>query len=347
MTQFVADLIKVLVVLGGLLAMPPVLTYCERRICAFMQDRLGPNRVGPAGLLQPIADGLKFLFKEDLTPDQVDKPLYWLAPLLAFLPGILVFAVIPFGNVLEIGSIRVRLQIADLNVGILFFLAVTSLSVYGIAFGGWASNNKYSLLGGLRSTAQLISYEVAMGLALLSILASCGSVHLGEIVAEQTKTLWGIVPAWNIFLQPLAFFIFLVSAFAENNRLPFDLPEAEPELVAGYHTEYSSMKFALFFAGEYVSMFSMSGLLVTLFLGGWHIPGMDPGDFSVAAALLSVVAFTAKTAAVVFFFIWVRWTFPRFRYDQLMRLGWRILIPLALLNLMATGILGVVRTGGA
>ena len=322
--------------------MPAILVYLERRICAFTQDRIGPNRVGPLGLLQPIADAIKLLFKEDVTPSGADRFLFTVAPILAFVPGALAFAVIPVGN--HIGE--TPLQVASLNVGILFAAAIISLSAYGIAFGGWASNSKYPLLGAIRSSAQLISYEVAMGLALIAMIMAYGTVRTEDMVLAQTGPLLGTsagpaawIPAWGIFLQPLAFLLFVISAFAENNRLPFDLPECEAELVGGYHTEYSSMKFALFFQGEYIAMTTMSALIVTLFLGGWHLPGMDVTDHSLTAGLLSVVVFLVKLFVVIFCYIWVRWTLPRFRYDQLMRLCWKGCIPLALLNIAITGVI--------
>jgi len=313
--------LRPLAVFGALISIVPILVLAERRICAFIQNRLGPNRVGPGGLLQPLADVLKLAFKEDLRPAQADRVLYPLAPLLAFLPAALAFAAIPVGR---------GLQVADMNMGILFVVSATSLGVYGISFGGWASNSKYSLLGGLRSSAQIISYEIAMGLALVSVLMVSGTVSPQEIVEGQTH-IW----RWNIFCQPVAFVIFLVAAFAENNRLPFDLPECEAELVGGYHTEYSSMRFATFFLGEYVAMVTMSALLVTLFLGGWD-PGFFPLPAGAFGTVLSVVAFTTKVLLVLFFYIWVRWTLPRFRYDQLMRLGWKGLIPLGLFNIAVT-----------
>ncbi len=333
----ILDLIKTVAIFAGLMNVVPVLVYAERKISADIQDRIGPNRVGPWGILQPIADAIKFFFKEDIIPLNVDKVLYVLAPFFAFAPAAVAFAVIPVGNAVEIGGQLVRLQVVDLNVGVLFIFAVGAMNVYGIAFGGWASNNKFSLLGGLRSSAQMISYEIPLGLALVSVIMTSGSVSLNDIVAEQTRTWYGVIPKWNLFYQPVGFVIFLVAAFAETNRLPFDLPECEPELVGGYHTEYSSMKFALFFMGEYVAMVVMSSLLVTLFLGGWHVPGMDPHSYTWLSAALSLGVFAAKVGLVLFFFIWVRWTLPRFRYDQLMKLGWQGLVPLAMLNIMVTG----------
>jgi NADH-quinone oxidoreductase subunit H len=301
----------------------PMLVLAERRIAAVIQNRIGPNRVGPLGLLQPLADVIKLLFKEDITPNRADRILFSLAPFLAFAPAAIAFVAIPVGK---------DLQVADLSVGVLYVLAVTSLGVYGISFGGWASNSKYSLLGGIRSSAQIISYEIAMGLAIVSVLMVAGNIRLGSIVEWQAEH------GWIIFYQPVAFMIFLVAAFAENNRLPFDMAECEAELVGGFHTEYTGMKFGMFFLGEYIAMIVMSALLVTLFLGGW-----DPVFFELpegpAGTAISVLCFVLKLLAVLFLYIWVRWTLPRFRYDQLMRLGWKTLVPLALLNIVLTGII--------
>ena len=314
--------VRAVAIFGGIMTLAPMLVMAERRICAAIQNRIGPNRVGPMGLLQPLADVIKLLFKEDIIPDRADRTLFSLAPLLAFAPAAIAFVAIPVGR---------DLQVADLNVGVLYVLAITSLGVYGISFGGWASNSKYSLLGGIRSSAQIISYEIAMGLAIVSVLMIAGDVHLGSIVEWQTEN------GWIIFYQPLAFIIFLVAAFAENNRLPFDMAECESELVGGFHTEYTGMKFGMFFLGEYIAMIVMSALLVTLFLGGW-----DPVFFELpegaAGTAISVLCFTVKLLAVLFLYIWVRWTLPRFRYDQLMKLGWKTFVPLALLNIVLTGI---------
>jgi NADH-quinone oxidoreductase subunit H len=332
-------------VVGFLLSLVPLCVWAERKICARIQNRLGPNRVGPFGLLQPVADAIKLMTKEEIIPAQAERALYYLAPALAFIPAALAFAVIPFGKTIQRATGPLPLQIADLDVGIIFVLAITSIGVYGLAFAGWSANSKFSLLGGLRSSAQLISYEVAMGLAIVSVIMTTGSadspgtVTMSRIVESQTG-MWGFLPNWNIFHQPIAALIFLIAAFAENNRLPFDLPEAEPELAAGYHTEYSGLKFAIFMLGEYVAMLTMSGVMVTLFLGGWSFPGLTDGDGTGAIAL-SVVVFVTKLVALIFFYMWVRWTLPRFRYDQLMRLGWRALIPLGLANVLLTGLLGV------
>jgi NADH-quinone oxidoreductase subunit H len=330
---FTIIVVKVLVVFAATMLGVLVMIYAERRVSAFMQDRVGPNRVGPKGVLQPIADGIKFLMKEDLVPERVDKPIFILAPAILLIPALMTFAVIPFGSPINLFGREIALQVADVNVGILYVLALTSISVYGIVLAGWSSNNKYSLLGGLRSSAQLISYELAMGLAVVSIILLAGSLRLNDIITDQQ----GSFLSWNIFRQPLAFLIFLIAVYAETNRLPFDLSEAEQELVGGYHTEYSSMKFAMFFMAEYANMITAAALTVTLFFGGWDIPLLDEGSLGLFGALLSVLSFILKVAFFLFLFIWVRWTFPRFRYDQLMRLGWKVMLPLALFNIFLTG----------
>ena len=330
---FTIIVVKVLVVFAATMLGVLVMIYAERRVSAFMQDRVGPNRVGPKGVLQPIADGIKFLMKEDLVPERVDKPIFILAPAILLIPALMTFAVIPFGSSINLFGREIALQVADVNVGILYVLALTSISVYGIVLAGWSSNNKYSLLGGLRSSAQLISYELAMGLAVVSIILLAGSLRLNDIITDQQSSFL----SWNIFRQPLAFLIFLIAVYAETNRLPFDLSEAEQELVGGYHTEYSSMKFAMFFMAEYANMITAAALTVTLFFGGWDVPLLDEGSLGLFGALLSVLSFILKMAFFLFLFIWVRWTFPRFRYDQLMRLGWKVMLPLALFNIFLTG----------
>jgi len=330
---FTIIVVKVLVVFAATMLGVLVMIYAERRVSAFMQDRVGPNRVGPKGVLQPIADGIKFLMKEDLVPERVDKPIFILAPAILLIPALMTFAVIPFGSSINLFGREIALQVADVNVGILYVLALTSISVYGIVLAGWSSNNKYSLLGGLRSSAQLISYELAMGLAVVSIILLAGSLRLNDIITDQQGSFF----SWNIFRQPLAFLIFLIAVYAETNRLPFDLSEAEQELVGGYHTEYSSMKFAMFFMAEYANMITAAALTVTLFFGGWDVPLLDEGSLGLFGALLSVLSFILKVAFFLFLFIWVRWTFPRFRYDQLMRLGWKVMLPLALFNIFLTG----------
>ncbi len=304
----------------------------ERKISAFIQDRVGPNRAGPGGIWQPIADGMKFLFKEDFTPENVRKVYFWLAPAITMIPALLTLAVIPFGS--NFG--HEKLVIADLNVGILYTFGIVSLGVYGIVLAGYASNSKYPFLGGIRSSAQMISYEISMGLSAIPVFILVGSLNLSDVVAYQTHGL----TSWLVFRQPLSFLIFVVAAFAETNRLPFDLPESESELVGGYHTEYSSMKFALFFLGEYAAMIAVSALMITLFFGGWTLPwfGLDQPATTVWGGLLSIVIFLAKLVVFLVTFIWVRWMLPRFRYDQLMHLGWRRFIPVALANIILTSV---------
>lgn len=312
-------------------------TWAERKVAAIMQDRIGPNRSGPFGILQPLADGGKFFFKEDFTPANAEKFLFVLGPALVMFISLITGAVIPWGKTLNIGGTSFDLQVANIDVGVLFLIGMVSIGVYGMMIGGWASNNKYSLIGAIRGSSQMISYELAMGLALLSIIMMSGSLDLKVITEEQSG--WGGMQ-WNIFYQPLAFLIFFIAALAETNRHPFDLPECESELVTGYSTEYSSMKLGLYLFGEYVNMFISNALLVTLFFGGYNYPGIDwvTNNWGEnAAGILSVLAFLTKTFFGIILFMWIRWTLPRFRYDQLMHLGWKTLIPLALLNLMVTG----------
>jgi NADH-quinone oxidoreductase subunit H len=319
-------MVKILVVFTVYMVGVALLTLAERKVSAWIQDRIGPNRVGK-GWLQPAADGLKNFMKEETLPGDAYKPLFTLAPALAFIPALLTWAVIPFAAPLPTPWGRVDMIVADIPVGFLFTLAIASLGVYGIVLAGWASNNKYALLGGLRSSAQMVSYEVAMGLSVIPVLLLAGNVTLGSIVQQQASSLW------NVANLTIAFFIFLVAAFAETNRLPFDLPEAESELVAGYHTEYSGMKFSLFFIAEYANMVTASALMSTLFFGGWDIPFTlwdNTPPWSAAKTLLTLLAFLAKVLFFLFFFMWIRWTLPRFRYDQLMSLGWRVMLPLAL-----------------
>src|SRR5574341_514744 len=330
----IITLVKIGVVFSALLLTVAYMTWVERKVIADIQVRLGPTRVGPYGLLQPIADGLKLMFKEDLIPGQVDRVVYLLAPSLSIIPAFIAFAVIPFGDsttLFGLLSRTVALHITDIDVGVLYVFGVASLGVYGIVLAGWSSNNKYSLLGGLRSSAQLISYELSMGLAVVGVLLLVGSLSLVDIVKAQAGMAWwfGIlpVPNWFLFSQPLGFCIYFCCALAETNRAPFDLPEAETELVAGFHTEYSSMKFAMFFMAEYANMITVSALATTLFLGGWLGP-IAP----------SPVWFIGKVFLLLFLFIWLRATLPRFRYDQLMHFGWKRLLPLALLNIAVTAI---------
>ncbi len=324
---------KGLAVLVGLLTAAAYLTWLERRLLARFQLRLGPNRVGPFGLLQPLADGLKLMMKETFLPQEADRAVFLIAPALSMLAALLAFAVIPFGPPLELWGVKL-FQIADPDVGILFVLAVSSLGVYGVILGGWASASKYSLLGGLRSSAQMISYELAVGLAIVGVILLSGTLRLSEIVAQQAEGVW------NVFLQPLGFLLFVIGGIAETNRAPFDLPEAEHELVGGFHTEYAGMRFASFFVAEYGHMVVMASVATTLFLGGWD------GPFVEQAPLLGLLWFALKVFAFMFLFIWLRATLPRVRYDQLMSLGWKVLIPLALLNLTLTAA-GVAALGAS
>lgn len=320
-------------------------TWAERKVAAIMQDRIGPNRAGPWGLLQPLADGGKFFFKEDFTPAGAEKFLFVIGPCIVMFISLLTGAVIPWGKSLNIGGESFTLQVANIDIGVLYILGLASVSVYGMMLGGWASNNKYSLIGAIRASSQMISYELAMGLALLSIIMMAGSLDLGKIVEQQSHgKIWGIIPEisgmnWNIFYQPFAFLIFLVAALAETNRHPFDLPECESELVTGYSTEYSSMKLGLYLFGEYVNMFIANALIAVLFFGGYNYPGIDwvterAGEN--VAGILSILIFLGKVFFGIFLFMWIRWTIPRFRYDQLMHLGWKKLIPFALINLLIT-----------
>jgi len=322
--------VKGLVVVVALLTAFAYLTWLERRLISRFQVRLGPNRVGPFGLLQPLADGIKLFLKEDFMPAGADRVLYFLAPGLSLVTAFTAFAVIPFGPPgVKLFDVPL-LQIADPNAGILFILAVSSIGIYGIILGGWASNSKYPLLGALRSSAQLISYELGVGLTLVAIILISGTLQLSKIVEQQTGTWFGFLPQWNIFVLPvgpLAFLLFLIGANAETNRAPFDLPEAEHELTAGYHTEYGGMKFASFMVAEYINLITASAVAVTLFFGGWD------GPFVNEVPLLGVVWFAVKVFAFAFFFIWLRATLPRVRYDQLMNLGWKLLVPLAIANL--------------
>ena len=319
-------LAKVVVVLGVLLTAIAYIVWMERKVVAHIQSRWGPYLVGPHGLLQPLADALKFLFKEDIVPDEVDRPIFWLAPLLAFTLAFLSISVIPFGESITIAGHTIPLQITDLNVGLLFVLAVTSLGVYGVALAGWSSNSKFPLFGGLRSSAQLISYELSLGLAVVSVVLIAGSLSLREIVEQQRGL-------WNICKQPLGFLLYFTAAVAETNRTPFDLPEAEAELVGGYHTEYSSFKFAMFFMAEYANMVTVSCLATSLFFGGWLGPVFGP---PLVRSLLPVLWFALKVLAFLFVYIWIRGILPRFRYDQLMGFGWRVMLPVALLNVLGT-----------
>jgi NADH-quinone oxidoreductase subunit H len=324
--HLVATVANIVVMLGFLLTVVPIMVWVERRGSALIQDRPGPNRLGPFGLIQPLADALKFMFKEDVTPTSADKPLYLLAPALAIMPAMLTISVIPFGPPLEINGRTYPLMIANAQAGVLLFLALASLGVYSLVLAGYASNNKFSLMGAIRASAQMISYELALTIAVLAVVIPVGSFHLGEIVQYQREHIWNFIP------QILGFVVFLIASFAETNRLPFDLPEAESELVAGFHTEYSAMRFASFFMGEYMSMTSLSALGVTLYFGGWSLPGVNLEGW--LGAIVGLLVLVAKVAFCMAVFVWVRWSFPRFRYDQLMRLGWKVLMPIAIFNLI-------------
>lgn len=334
--------IKIVIVVLVLLTAVAYSVYAERRISAFIQDRLGPNRVGPFGLLQPIADVVKLVFKEAIVPRNANKPLHDLAPVISLTVALATFAVIPFGDTIVLFGEEVKLIIADVNIGVLFILAFSSISVYGMALAGWSSNNKYSLMGSLRSSAQMVSYELSLGISVVGVIMVTGSLRLDQVVLNQTSydPILGIIPAWNCFVQPIGFITFVVAAFAETNRQPFDLPEAEPELVGGFHTEYSGLKFGLFFLAEYAHMIVASAVITTLYLGGWHLPYVDFMDLSpMAMSIIGVLTFATKVTLVLLFMIAIRWTIPRFRYDQLMSLGWKVMFPMALLNIFITGLI--------
>lgn len=328
----IEKLVLITVVVMGSLVIAMYTTFAERKVAAVLQDRRGPNRAGPFGLLQPLADGLKLFFKEEIIPNFSSKTLFVLGPGLAMLTAIMTSAVIPWGDKVHFFGRDISLQIADINIGILYVFGVVSLGVYGIMIGAWASNNKFSLLGGLRAASQIISYELAMGISLIGLLMVTGTLSLKEMVLQQQAG------HWNVINQPLGFFIFLICAFAECNRTPFDLPEAENELIGGYHTEYSSMKLGFYLFSEYINMFISSAVMACLFFGGYDMPFVNEANFSPnIAALIGIAALMGKIVFFLFVFMWVRWTIPRFRYDQLMHLGWRILIPLALFNMLVTG----------
>ncbi len=339
-----ASVIKIVLVLFVLLTSVAYTVWLERKVVGHMQNRWGPTRVGPFGLLQPMADGIKFLLKEDLTPPHVYKPLFIAAPMIAVICALTSIAVVPFGTALPIFGYSIPLQITDVNIGLLVVLGVTSVGVYGVALAGWSSNNKYSLLGGLRASAQMVSYEICLGLSLVGVLIVSGSFSLNEIVVSQAGHFWGFIPKWNIFYggQFVAFFIYLMAAYAETNRIPFDLPEAETELVAGYHTEYSAMKFAMFFMAEYANMITVACVATLLFLGGWSGPRI-PGP-PLFQAVLPTFWFVAKVFVFLFIYIWVRGTLPRFRYDQLMAFGWKFLFPLAIANVVVTALIVAYRS---
>ncbi|MGO9565848.1 MAG: NADH-quinone oxidoreductase subunit NuoH [Candidatus Korobacteraceae bacterium] len=330
------SIVKILLAVFVLMTAVAYTTLLERKVVAHLQNRWGPTRGGPFGIWQPLADGLKFIFKEDVTPPFANKPLYLLAPIIALVTALTSIAVIPIGPWIWLGSIHTPLQITDVNIGLLIILGITSVGVYGGALAGWASNSKYSMLASLRASAQMISYEVALGLSLVGVLILSGSFSLRDIVDAQSGTWLGFIPKWNIFQgQFVAFFIYIMAAYAETNRIPFDLAEAETELVGGYHTEYSSMKFAMFFMAEYANMFTVACLASIMFLGGWSGPVFGP---PILQSLLPVVWFALRVFAFIFVYIWVRGTLPRFRYDQLMAFGWKFLLPLAIANIVVTAL---------
>lgn len=326
-------LILIVVIFSLTLLIAMYSTYAERKVAAFLQDRLGPDRAGPFGILQPLADGVKMFMKEEIIPQSSNRFLFILGPCIAMVTALMTGAVIPWGRSLTINGNIYSLQITDLNIGILYVFAVVSLGVYGIMIGGWASNNKYSLLGAIRASSQMISYELAMGLSIIALLLTTGTLSLKGIVEQQAAS------HWNVLYQPLGFVIFLVCAFAECNRTPFDLPECETELVGGYHTEYSSMKLGFYLFAEYINMFISSAVISTLYFGGYDVPFLDhSGLSSNLITIIGTMAFFLKIFFFIFFFMWVRWTMPRFRYDQLMNLGWKMLLPLAIFNVILTGL---------
>lgn len=341
-SQLGVSLVLALVVFGAMNGAVAYCIYFERKISAWIQDRCGPNRVGPWGLLQPIADGLKFVLKEDVVPRHVDKALYILAPAMIFLIAFLGFAAIPWGGQLRLGDRLVNVQVANPDIGLLYILGVVSMGVYGVVLGGWASNNKYSFYGGIRATAQMLSYEIPMGVCILIVVLTMGSLRLESITLGQTPYWSDVFPQWNIFLHPLAFLILFITQLAECNRAPFDLAEAEQELVGGFHTEYSALKFGMFFLAEYASMITGSAFICVLFLGGWHLPWIpwaQPEATSLFAVLFKMLVLSAKVAFFIFLMMWIRWTLPRFRFDQLMRLAWKGLIPITLLLFALTTVL--------
>ncbi len=332
--EILIAVIKVAVVLAVLITTVAYTVLIERKLAAAIQNRIGPNRVGWKGFLQPAADVLKLIMKEDVVPKSAYRFIHDLAPIISIGVALTTFAVVPFGDRITLFGEEIKLQIASVNIGILYVLALTSLGVYGVTLSGWSSNSKYSLLGGLRSSAQMISYELAMGLSLIGVIMITGTLQLDKMVEAQAG--W----RWNILLQPVGFVLFVISTFAETNRLPFDLPEAEPELVGGYHTEYSGLKFGLFFLAEYANMVTASAIITTVYLGGWQVPFVhDLGLSGQWVAVAQVAGFSLKVLLLVLFFIVIRWTIPRFRYDQLMHLGWKVMLPLSIVNLLVTGIL--------
>lgn len=343
MSFFIYKLILSGAVFGITLFVAAYSTYAERKVAAFLQDRLGPDRAGPFGIFQPLADGLKFIMKEEFIPVVSNKLLFVLGPCIAMMTALMAGVIIPWGNTVTINGTQYSLQIADLNIGILYVFGVVSIGVYGIMIGGWASNNKFSLIGAIRASAQMISYEIAMGLSIIALILMTGTLSLSEITAQQAGGAGSDWNFWNIVYQPLGFLIFIVCAFAECNRTPFDLPECETELVGGYHTEYSSMKLGFYLFAEYINMFVSSAVISTLYFGGYNFPFMNNlGLDQNTITILGTIFLFGKVAFFIFFFMWIRWTIPRFRYDQLMNLGWKILIPLSLLNIFLTGIVSLV-----
>ena len=332
--DLIVTLVKYAVMFAVFINVAPIMVWVERRGAGLIQDRPGPNRVGPFGLFQPLADALKFMFKEDVTPTLVDKPLYLMAPVLALMPAFTTLVLIPFGPTITVGGRTTPLVVTNADTGVLLFLAISSLGVYSLVMAGYASNNKFSLIGSIRASAQLISYELALTVSVLAVLIPVNSFRLTDVVAYQQRY------GWNCLPQILGCLVFLIAAFAETNRLPFDLPEAESELIAGFHTEYGAMRFALFFQGEYSNMAALSALGATLFFGGWSLPFVHYPN-NLLGGVLGLLTLVAKIAIAMAVFVWVRWTFPRFRYDQLMRLGWKFLLPLAIVNLILVAALTV------
>ena len=334
--------ILVVAVFGITLFVAAYSTYAERKVAAFLQDRIGPDRAGPFGILQPLADGLKFIMKEEIIPNVSNKLLFVLGPSIAMLTALMAGVIIPWGGEFVLDGEIYTLQIVDLNIGILYVFAVVSIGVYGIMIGGWASNNKFSLLGAIRASAQMISYEIAMGMSIIALVMMTGTLSLREITELQAGGAGGNWNFWNVVYQPVGFLIFLVCAFAECNRTPFDLPECETELVGGYHTEYSSMKLGFYLFAEYINMFVSSAVISTLYFGGYNFPFMnDLGLDQNLITIIGTLVLFVKITFFIFFFMWIRWTIPRFRYDQLMNLGWKVLIPLAIVNIFLTGLFGI------
>lgn len=332
-SQLGVSLILAVVVFSGLQGAVAYCIYFERKISAWIQDRFGPNRVGPLGLFQPLADGGKFVFKEDIIPGHVDKPMFVLAPTIIFVVAFIGFAAIPWGGKLAIGGRSVDVQVANPDIGLLYILGVASMGVYGVVLGGWASNNKYAFYGAIRATAQMLSYEIPLGLSILVIVLTMGAVRLEEIGVGQTGHWFGVIPQWNVFLHPIAFIVLFITALAESNRSPFDLAECEQELVGGYHTEYGALKFGMFFLAEYAHMITASAMISVLFLGGWHFPWLSwtqPDATQWYAMVAKFAVLSAKIAFFIFVMMWIRWALPRFRFDQLMRLAWKGLVPLML-----------------